>query len=327
MWGVLKKQQWTFNSIWTLTLGPGPEAKISTSRGFKSTLTVCFKTESGWGKGSMGGERGKKWKIEIMPFSLISSNKKNGGKRQKKNPLCLRLRILVNDRDKEKVQQPPMATPVVTCGVKKTDHSGCSSPLTSQRENSLPQVTCYFPCPFPNEDALGRSLLLPWLLEKLPHQHSHIHLKTFSTVTHYWTGLWEIDSTLKSVTKKERFVCWCCWPLPLSPALSYFFVSIDMEGLSYDTFVDFCCRNQHMCLWSLSNEFYTEGNRYCLKKIFLFLPSGSEDLWQHSSLLGFLLSDIYFLNLWGKIYQSSWMRGQAICTVKSKRIIHPGILN
>lgn len=199
-----------------------------------------------------------------MPFSLIASNKKNGGKSKRKKPLCLRLRVLVKDRDKEKVQQPPMATPVVTCGVKKTDHSGCSSPLTSQRENSLPQVTCYFPCPFPNEDALGRGLLLPWLLEKLPHQHSHIHLKTFSTVTHYWTGLLRNRQHLK-VSDKEGKVCLL---LLLTLAASSCFVSIEMEGLPYDTFLDCCRRNQHLCLWSLFNEFYTEGNRYCLKKIF-----------------------------------------------------------
>lgn len=125
-------------------------------------------------------------------------------KKGKKPILSLRLRALVNDRDKEKVQEPPMATPVVTCGVKKTDRSGCSSPLTSQLENSLPQVTCYFPCPFPNEDAWGRSLLLPWLLEKLPHQHSHIHLKTFSTVTHYWTGLLRNRQHLKVIDEKEK---------------------------------------------------------------------------------------------------------------------------
>lgn len=35
----------------------------------------------------MGGDRGKKWKIEIMPFSLISSNKKNGGGEAKEKPL------------------------------------------------------------------------------------------------------------------------------------------------------------------------------------------------------------------------------------------------
>lgn len=158
--------------------------------------------------------------------------------------MCLRLRILVNDRDKEKVQQPPMATPVVTCGVKKTDHSGCSSPLTSQRENSLPQVTCYFPCPFPNEDALGRSLLLPWLLGKLPHQHSHIHLKTFSTVTHYWTGLLRNRQHLK-VSDKEGRVCQL---MLLTLATFSCFVSVEMEGLSYDTFLHFYRRNQHVSL-------------------------------------------------------------------------------
>lgn len=47
----------------------------------------------------------------------------------------------------------------------------------------------------------------------------------------------------------------------------------------HDTFLGFCSRNQHMCLQSLSNEFYSEGNRYCLSKIFLSLPSPvGEDL-------------------------------------------------
>lgn len=34
----------------------------------------------------MGGDTGKKGKVEIMPFSLIASNKKNGGKSKRKNP-------------------------------------------------------------------------------------------------------------------------------------------------------------------------------------------------------------------------------------------------
>lgn len=35
----------------------------------------------------MGGDTGKKGKVEIMPFSLIASNKKNGGKKAKEKTL------------------------------------------------------------------------------------------------------------------------------------------------------------------------------------------------------------------------------------------------
>lgn len=163
--------------------------------------------------------------------------------------LSLMWRVLVNDRDKEKVQELPVAT-LVTCGVKKTDRGGSNSPLTSQLENSLPQVTCYFPCPFPNEDALGRSLLLPWLLEKLPHQHSHIHLKT---VTHYWTGLLGNRQHLHRTDKDGRvclfmlltLVAFCCCVLPAYAHRN--------RHLSYHTLLALCNRCQHMCLWSLSN--------------------------------------------------------------------------
>lgn len=60
----LKKQQWSFISVWTLALGPESVATISTFRGLKSiqksiylvSLTTGFKTESGQGMGKMEGD-------------------------------------------------------------------------------------------------------------------------------------------------------------------------------------------------------------------------------------------------------------------------------
>lgn len=105
-------------------------------------------------------EGGKKSKI--MLFILILSKKKNekGG-----GSLSLMLRVFVNDRDKEKVQELFVVI-LVICGVKKIDCGGFNFFLIFQFENSFFQVICYFFCFFLNEDVLGRSLLLLWLFEK-----------------------------------------------------------------------------------------------------------------------------------------------------------------